>query len=168
VSIGLLLSSVVGSSEAAMALTPIALIPQVVLGGTLVPMTTNTLLEYPMWGIPARWGFEGSIVPERLLNAGETGWLYNLPRTKDVADAGQQVLDQLFLKDGGDKLQFICAKAEVAAKQGVNSVNGNFPFDGAWGFTEYTQQWVPLAVLGGMTLVTLIIMMIVLRKKDPV
>ena len=28
-----------------MALTPIALIPQVVLGGLMVPMTTNPLLE---------------------------------------------------------------------------------------------------------------------------
>ncbi len=169
VALGLLLSSVVGSSEAAMALTPIALIPQVVLGGTLVPMTTNQILEYPMWAVPARWGFEGSITPERLLNASESGWLFTLPKSKELADPNAAaLLEQLFLKDNGDKLQFVCAKAEIAAKQGANSVNGNFPFEGAWGFTEFSQQWIPFAVLGTMTQFTLIMMMIILRRKDPV
>src|SRR5690606_32750184 len=55
VAVGLLLSSVVVSSEAAMALTPIALIPQVVLGGLMVPMTTNPTLKWLMMAIPARW-----------------------------------------------------------------------------------------------------------------
>jgi hypothetical protein len=169
VAIGLLLSSVVGSSEAAMALTPIALIPQVVLGGTLVPQTTNTLLEYPMWAMPARWGFEGAITPERILNAAEPGWLYNIPKTKELADPqAAQILDQLFLKDAGDKLQFVCAKAEMTARSGPNSVNGVFPFDGAWGFSESVNTWLPYAVLGGMTVITLIIMMAILRKNDPV
>src|SRR6185436_17535010 len=45
---GLMLSTVVASSEAAMALTPIALIPQVVLGGLMVPMTTNPTLKWVM------------------------------------------------------------------------------------------------------------------------
>jgi heme A synthase len=40
------------SREAAMALTPIALIPQVVLGGLMVPMTTNPHLKWLMYGIP--------------------------------------------------------------------------------------------------------------------
>ena len=52
---------VVIEREAAMALTPIALIPQVVLGGLMVPMTTNPLLEYPMYVMPARWGFQGLV-----------------------------------------------------------------------------------------------------------
>ena len=60
--LGLLLSTVVASAEAAMALTPIALIPQVVLGGLMVPMTTNPMLKPLMYVMPARWGFEGSIV----------------------------------------------------------------------------------------------------------
>ena len=59
--LGLLLSTLVGSAEAAMALTPIALIPQVVLGGLMVPMTTNPMLQPLMYVMPARWGFEGSI-----------------------------------------------------------------------------------------------------------
>ena len=44
-----------------MALTPIALIPQVVLGGLMVPMTTNPNLKPLMYIMPARWGFEGAI-----------------------------------------------------------------------------------------------------------
>ncbi|MFI5298606.1 MAG: ATP-binding cassette domain-containing protein, partial [Polyangiales bacterium] len=166
VAIGLLLSTVVASSEAAMALTPIALIPQVVLGGTLVPVTTNPLLEFPMMIIPARWGFEGAIAPERILNAAEKEWLFTLPKGKEAI--AQDVLDRLFLQEKGDTLQFVCAKAQVGARQGINTVGNVFPFEGAWGMTEWQQLWVPYVVLGGMTLATLVLMMVVLRKKDPV
>jgi len=167
VAIGLLLSTVVASSEAAMALTPIALIPQVVLGGTLVPVTTNPLLEYPMMGVPARWGFEGAIAPERLINAEQKEWLFALPKGKEALPAN--IMDQLFLRDAGDHLQFVCAKAQMGARQATSTVpGGGFPFDGAWGFAEWQMTWVPYAVLGGMTLITLAVMMIILRRKDPV
>ncbi len=166
VAIGLLLSTVVASSEAAMALTPIALIPQVVLGGTLVPVTTNPLLEYPMLVVPARWGFEGSIAAERVINATQKEWLFNLPKGKEALPA--EIMDKLFLKEIGDHLQFNCPRAYIGAVQGPNTVGSQFPFDGAWGFTNWQQTWLPFAVLGGMTLVTLIIMMSVLRSKDPV
>src|SRR5262249_42606364 len=64
--IGLLISTVVTSSEAAMALTPIALIPQVVLGGRMVPMTSKPWLEYVMALVPSRWSFEGLLSSERV------------------------------------------------------------------------------------------------------
>ena len=169
VAIGLLLSSVVGSSEAAMALTPIALIPQVVLGGTLVPMTTNPSLRYPMLGVPARWGFEGAITPERILNAVDPKWLFSIPKPKSFnSPEAAGVLQQLFLKDGGDKVDFVCATAQMGADPSTNSFNGTFPFDGSWGFTEFQNVWIPYAVLGGVTIIILIIMMAILRKKDPV
>ena len=76
--LGLLLSTVVASAEAAMALTPIALIPQVVLGGLMVPMTTNPMLKPLMYIMPARWGFEGSIAHERLAIEKEPAWLIDL------------------------------------------------------------------------------------------
>src|SRR5207237_2300353 len=57
-SLGLLLSTMVTSAEAAMALTPIALIPQIVLGGLMVPMTTNSMLQPLMYIMPARWRFD--------------------------------------------------------------------------------------------------------------
>jgi ABC-type transport system involved in multi-copper enzyme maturation permease subunit len=169
VAIGLLLSTVVASSEAAMALTPIALIPQIVLGGTLVPVTTNSLLEIPMLAMPARWGFEGAIAPERVLNAETKEWLFALPKPTGDNALPADVMEKLFLKStGSDTMQFICAKAQIGAKADYNSVGSTFPFDGAWGFTEWTQQWIPFAVLGGMTIVMIAVMMFVLRQKDPV
>jgi ABC-type transport system involved in multi-copper enzyme maturation permease subunit len=169
VAIGLLLSTLVASSEAAMALTPIALIPQIVLGGTLVPVTTNALLEYPMMAMPARWGFEGAIAPERVLNADTKEWLFSLPKPTGDNALPADVMEKLFLKStSGDTMQFVCAKAQIGAKADYNSVGSTFPFDGAWGFTEWNSQWLPFAVLGGMTVVMIAVMMFVLRQKDPV
>src|SRR5207248_11193772 len=76
--LGLLVSTIVASAEAAMALTPIALIPQVVLGGLMVPMTTNPMLRPLMYIMPARWGFEGSIAQERAAIASSPAWLIDL------------------------------------------------------------------------------------------
>ena len=42
-----------------MALTPIALIPQVVLGGLMVPMTTNPNLKPLMYMMPVALGVRG-------------------------------------------------------------------------------------------------------------
>ena len=64
--------TLVASAEAAMALTPIALIPQVVLGGLMVPMTTNPNLRPLMYLMPSRWGFEGAIAQRA---AGDRGRL---------------------------------------------------------------------------------------------
>ncbi len=76
--LGLLVSALVASAEAAMALTPIALIPQVVLGGLMVPMTTNPNLRPLMYVMPSRWGFEGAIASERMAIAGDTAWNIDL------------------------------------------------------------------------------------------
>jgi ABC-type multidrug transport system ATPase subunit len=167
--LGLLLSTVVASSEAAMALTPIALIPQVVLGGTLVPVTTNSLLEIPMLAMPARWGFEGAIAPERVINADQKEWLFQLAKPTGDNALPADVMDKLFLKStGSDTMNFVCAKAQIGARADYNSVGSSFPFDGAWGFAEWTNAWLPYAVLGGMTIGLVVIMMIILRQKDPV
>src|SRR5262249_37052135 len=74
VAVGLRVSAVVSSSEAAVALTPSALIPQVVLGGVMVPMTTVPHLKWLMQVIPARWGFEASVVPERIALTNDSAW----------------------------------------------------------------------------------------------
>jgi ABC-type multidrug transport system ATPase subunit/pSer/pThr/pTyr-binding forkhead associated (FHA) protein len=149
VALGLLLSTVVQSSEAAMALTPIALIPQIVLGGLLVPMTSVPQeLSYLYHAIPARWGFEATIVPERLALEKDPAWYIDL-QMKDPASSAPDFID------AG---HFQCATAQVAAE--------NYP--GAWGFTTYETTWMPYAVLGGMTLGLLVILMIVLKRRDPV
>ncbi len=113
VGLGLLLSASVQSSEAAMALTPIALIPQVVLGGLMVPVTTNPWLKWPMQMIPSRWGFEGVVRPERQAIAGATEWRIHLPQAPDS------------IPDFVENQEFSCALAQMESSQ----------FTGAWGFS---------------------------------
>jgi ABC transport system ATP-binding/permease protein len=146
VALGLLLSTIVASSEAAMALTPIALIPQVVLGGLLVPMTsTPGYIKAVMQGIPARWGFEGTVAPHRVALATDPDWLINL----GTAARGE------FIDPKGN---FKCALAQLSSDT----------YTGAWGFTTYDQTWMPYAVLGGMTVLLMIVVSIFLKRRDPV
>lgn len=143
--LGLLLSTVVVSSEAAMALTPIALIPQVVLGGLMVPMTTNPLLQWPMYVMPARWGFQGVIAEERKAIMDQPAWVIDLKRPTLSS------LDNFI--DAG---HFKCAQAQMASAD----------FNGAWGFTNYHLQWLPPAILLGMMLATLLVVLAMLKSRD--
>ncbi len=146
VALGLLLSTVVASSEAAMALTPIALIPQVVMGGLMVPMTTVPHLHWLMQAMPARWGFEAAIVPERQALTSDPAWLIDL--------GNKETSGQYFVEAG----KFKCATAQVAADN----------FAGAWQFTTYESPWIPYAVLGGSTVALIIVVCIILKRRDPV
>jgi len=145
--LGLLLSTIVASAEAAMALTPIALIPQVVLGGLMVPMTTNPMLKPLMYIMPARWGFEGSIAHERLAIEKEPAWFIDLQNASLNSPP-----DYVF---GG---HFQCAVAQM----------GSDTLKGAWGFVNYDQIWLPIAVLYGMTVVMLLMLLVILKRRDPV
>jgi hypothetical protein len=145
--LGLLVSALVSSAEAAMALTPIALIPQVVLGGLMVPMTSNPNLRPLMYAMPSRWGFEGAIASERLAIAGSTAWNIDLHKP-DLSSAPD------FLQAG----HFQCAIAQVAS----DTLNG------AWGFTEWNTMWLPSAALFGMTFGMLGVLLIALKRRDPV
>ncbi len=147
VALGLFLSTMVESSEAAMALTPIFLIPQVVLGGLMVPMTTNPLLEWPMYVMPARWGFEGVVAQERMAIAGDPAWVLDVGKPSLTAPDN-------FVAAG----HFKCATAQIAGTD----------FNGAWGFVHYDQIWLPAAVLAGMMVALLIIILIILKHRDPV
>ena len=145
--LGLAISALVGSAEAAMALTPIALIPQVVLGGLMVPMTTNANLKPLMLVMPSRWGFEGAITPERMAIASLPAWNVDLNKP-----------DLTSLPDFITAGRFQCAAAQVAS----DSISG------AWGFTEWSTLWLPAAVLYGMTFIILVVLLIALRRRDPV
>lgn len=147
VALGLLVSTLVTTSEAAQALTPIALIPQVVLGGLMVPMTTNSLLKWPMYVVPARWGFQGLVAQERMAIASEPAWVIDLGKA-DMSSPGDYV----------EMGKFKCATAQIAADN----------FNGAWGFADYDVVWLPFAVMGAMTLAMLILLLIVLKRRDPV
>jgi len=145
--LGLLLSTVVVSAEAAMALTPIALIPQVVLGGLMVPMTTNAMLKPLMYVMPARWGFEGSIVHERSAIASDPAWLIDLQNTTLNSPP-----DYVF---GG---HFQCAIAQM----------GSDVLKGAWGFTNFADTWLPSTVLLTMTAAMIGVLLVLLQRRDPV
>ena len=145
--LGLLLSTAVTSAEAAMSLTPIALIPQVVLGGLMVPMTTNDWLKPLMYVMPARWGFEGSVAYERAAVKADPAWLIDLknPTLTSAPD---------FISGG----RFECAIAQMQSTR----------LAGAWGFESWDLPWLPLVVLSGMTMGMMIILLILLRRRDPV
>lgn len=143
--LGLLLSTVVVSAEAAMALTPIALIPQVVLGGLMVPMTTNPLLEWPMYLMPARWGFQGIIAQERHAVMHQPAWVIDLKRP-DLTSLDNFV-------EGG---RFNCAQAQIASAD----------FNGAWGFAHYDVVWLPYSVLGVMMFGLLMAVLLILKRRD--
>jgi len=145
--LGLCISTLVVSAEAAMALTPIALIPQVVLGGLMVPMTTNAALEPLMAAMPSRWGFEAAIAPERAAIATLPAWNIDLHRP-DLTSAPD------FLRAG----RFQCAVAQIASDS----------LTGAWGFREWSTPWIPPAVLLGMTALLLVVLLVTLRRRDPV
>lgn len=147
VALGLLISTMVTSNEAATSLTPIALLPQVVLGGLMVPMTTNSILEYPMYIVPARWGFQGVVAQERAAILNDKAWVIDLDKP-DLNSADNYI-------EAG---RFFCAEAQV----------GSDAFSGAWGFVHWELLWLPYAVLGGMMLITLIAMMVILRRRDSI
>jgi ABC transport system ATP-binding/permease protein len=145
--LGLLISTSVSSAEAAMALTPIALIPQMVLGGLIVPMTSNPILKLPMYLTPSRWGFEGAIANERLAIITDPAWNIDLhqPTLTSPPD---------FIVAG----HFQCAIAQVAS----DSLNG------AWGFSEFATLWLPTAILLAMTFAMIAMLLVALKRRDPV
>lgn len=69
---GLFLSSLVRTSEAAMATVPLLLIPQIILGGAIMPVDK---MSTPVWGashaVISRWAFEGVLHTEHLADAYE-------------------------------------------------------------------------------------------------
>lgn len=152
VALGLLLSTLVATSEAAMALTPIALIPQVVLGGLMVPATTIPKLSLLMYTIPARWGFEAAVAPERKAIADTPAWLIDLGTNKTSTAH--------FILNG----KFQCALAQMASgpPDDANTLSG------AWSFTTYESAFIPYAVLWGMTFSILMLILVVLKRRDRV
>jgi ABC-type transport system involved in multi-copper enzyme maturation permease subunit len=140
--IGLLLSTVVTSSEAAMALTPIALIPQVVLGGRMVPMTNKGWLEYVMALMPSRWSFEGLLAAERVEL--EKSW-----KIKACVETGTGIVNS----------KFNCALEELR-----NTAQGS----GALGFSTYDEPIVAMGVLMVMTVACIAAVMFILKRRDSV
>jgi len=146
VALGLLISTLVTSSEAAMALTPIALIPQVVLGGLLVPMTNKSWLKYVMAAMPSRWSFEGVMGAER--DTLERAWRI---QTCAPSGAGVRAINGVN--------QYNCAIEEIS-----NAVEGK----GGWGFASWDNPLVHNGVLAGMTVLFLVGVAVLLKRRDSV
>jgi ABC-type multidrug transport system ATPase subunit len=148
IALGLLISTAVTSSEAAMALTPIALIPQVVLGGLLVPMSNKSWLKYIMAPMPSRWSFEGLMGAER--DAVRQAWRIAtcVPNNPDMNVATY-----------GGRTMFDCAIAEIARTAERS---------GGWGFSTWDLPIVHNGVLFGMTLVFLGSVAFLLKRRDSV
>ncbi len=147
IALGLLISAAVTSSEAAMGLTPIALIPQVVLGGLLVPMSNKSWLKYIMAMMPSRWSFEGVMGAERDTLA--AAW-----RIPTCAPAGS---NDVIVRNGQNV--FDCAVAEIA-RTGERT--------GGWGFSTWDTPLAHNGVLFGMTLLFLGSVGVLLRRRDSV
>jgi len=128
-----------------MALTPIALIPQVVLGGLMVPMTTNSLLKWPMYVTPARWGFEGVVAQERKAIADGAAWVMNLGRT----DTSRRTS---------------CWPGSFGAPRPRSPARTST----AAGLRQLGSCLAAATVLGGMTILLLIVILIVLRTRDSI
>jgi ABC-type multidrug transport system permease subunit len=72
VGMGLFLSSIVRTTEAAMALVPLLLIPQIILGGAIMPISEmNAPTRVLAHGTISRWAFEGVLQSEHLADAYE-------------------------------------------------------------------------------------------------
>ena len=54
------------------------------------------------------------------------------------------------------------------ARDRSGSVSGINAMDAYWGFTLYDQVYLPIAVLLGMTVLMLVLLLIFLKRRDPV
>jgi len=97
--------------------------------------------------MPARWGFEGVVAQERLAIIANPAWVIDIKKP-DVTSI------ENFITAG----RFRCAEAQIASSD----------FMGAWGFKYYNLPWLPPAVLGGMMFVTLLVILIVLKRRDSI
>ena len=65
--LGLVISATLQTAEAAAGVLPVLLLPMIVLGGILVPLSDLPRLTQPLAAaMPSRWAFEGMVVPEAL------------------------------------------------------------------------------------------------------
>jgi hypothetical protein len=111
----------------------------------MVPMTTNPMLQWPMYNMPARWGFQGMIAQEKMAIANDSAWIIDLKKP-------DQTSVENFLVAG----KFRCAEAQIASVD----------FSGAWGFVDYQTFWLPPTVLAAMMVGLLIFILVILKRRD--
>ena len=126
-----------------MALTPLALIPQVILGGLLVPATTHPQLQPFMWLTPAYWGFAATGSQQRLSQAGEPAW--------NIAVGNQLNSLPDFIESG----VFHCAEAQVFS----------LSLPGAWALPDWISTGTTSAILAGFIVLFLLLVGFALKRR---
>ncbi len=148
VGMGLLLSALVATPEAAIALVPLLLIPQVILGGLIMPigdMKSSVMkgLTVPM---VARWGFEGMLHAE------------TYPGTFRISDIKKELKEQEIFDELEDKR---CI-GEFKYEEPDKPVEKYFPDHKA------TKSEVgDIGVLLGFNLMLLLGIVVVMKVRDP-
>jgi ABC-type multidrug transport system ATPase subunit len=138
--IGLLVSALFRSQEAAVASTPIVLIPQVLLGGGVIETTHSEVVRWLSFGIPARWAFEGAIWAER--SAAKACWSQIAPLVNCRAPARDAL---------------VCATEQVTSSEiGLRGL----------GFSTAPSPFIAALVLTGMTLTSLAVIAGLLGRRD--
>ena len=105
-------------------------------------MTNKTWLEYVMAGIPSRWSFEGLLAAERDQVA--SAW-----KIKACIPKGTGIVNG----------NFTCALEQMR-----NATRGG----GGLGFSTYDRPLISFGVLGGITLGAVLLVMLLLRRRDSV
>jgi ABC-type multidrug transport system permease subunit len=54
--------------------------------------------------------------------------------------------------------KFECATAQIASDT----------FNGAWSFSDYDQIWVPFVAMFAMIVVQMVLLLVILKRRDPV
>ncbi len=97
VGMGLMLSAMTRSSEAAVALVPLLLIPQVILAGMIMPIDSLSLpMRAASTTMMTRWGFEA------LLHAEDRAEAFEITEA-DIQDAQEDFEDEIREKDRDDE-----------------------------------------------------------------
>jgi len=105
-------------------------------------MTNKVWLKYVMALVPSRWSFEGLLGAERRPLSG--AWTIDA-----CVDGGSGIVD---------------GRLDCAVEELRNATPGG----GGLGFTTYHQPFVALGVLAGFTVIALIAVMILLKRRDSV
>jgi ABC transport system ATP-binding/permease protein len=138
---GLLISTLARSEQSAVAATPLALIPQILLGGGVVELTHATTVKALATVMPSRWAFEGTIGEERA----HVSW----PNPKLCAPWDPTAV-------GSQNKELSCA---------MEQVTNDTPGYRGLGFTTAEKPQVAGSVLAGMTLLLLGVVGVVLHRR---
>lgn len=152
-SIGLLISAVSETTEAAIMLLPIVLLPMIILGGGIKPIHEMKPMDQVSRIIPSRWAFETNFVAEasarkEVFTPSDCNEALNKQR-----DACHTILARI---PSTPRLPTIAPKASTD-----DAAEGAFPKD-----NKRTPRSRALSILGGMAATLLALVLAVLRNRD--